>query len=192
MKFGIGIHNPQLRHSAKGGRRMTGIKLAVLTGIMLMAAISLTAVAAENDTLREMQDRVQINKLMWDYARALDTGNVEAYAATFTEDGQFGRGANAAKGREALKKMVGALMKSRLDTQAKNQQKPSMYHMTANHYIEFIDKDHAVFHGYWIAFVAASGKNTQPNIIGVGRELNELARVNGKWLIKVRDIVPKD
>ena len=29
-----------------------------------------------------------------------------AYAATYTVDGQFGTGANATKGREALKKMV--------------------------------------------------------------------------------------
>ena len=46
---------------------------------------------------------------MWRYARALDTGDGTAYAATYTVDGQFGAGANATKGREALKKMVDAL-----------------------------------------------------------------------------------
>jgi uncharacterized protein (TIGR02246 family) len=171
---------------------MKGIKLTVLGLVMLMTAVSLTAVAAENDALREIQDRAQINKLMWDYARALDTGDAEAYAATFTEDGQFGRGANAVKGREALKNMMGAVRKSKSDTRAKNSQTPSMYHMTANHYIEFIDRDHAVFHGYWIAFIASSGENTQPSIVGVGREVNELVRVKGKWLIQVRDIMPQD
>jgi uncharacterized protein (TIGR02246 family) len=171
---------------------MIRIRLAVLTAVVFMAAVSLTAVAAENDVLREIQDRDQIEKLMWDYARALDTGNAEAYAATFTEDGQFGRGANAVKGREALKKMMGGFRESRLGAQAKSPQKPSMYHMTANHHIEFTNKDHAVFQGYWLAFVAASGQNTQPSIVGVGREVNELVRVNGKWLIQVRDIVPEN
>jgi hypothetical protein len=64
--------------------------------------------------------------------------------------------------------------------------------MTANHYIEFIDEDHAIFHGYWLAFTAGSGDNAQPTIVGVGREVNEVVRVDGKWLIQVRDIVPQD
>src|SRR4030042_2300739 len=86
-------------------------------GVVIMAAVSFIfvaaeAVAAEDDVLREIQDRTQINKLMGDYARARDTGNVEAYVATFTEDGQFGRGANAVKGRQALREMMGAFRKS--------------------------------------------------------------------------------
>jgi hypothetical protein len=32
--------------------------------------------------------------------------NADAYAAAFTPDGQFGSGANAVKGREALKGMI--------------------------------------------------------------------------------------
>jgi uncharacterized protein (TIGR02246 family) len=176
---------------------MTRIKLEILMGVMIMAAVSLIAVAAEavaagDDVLREIQDREQINKLMWEYARALDTGNAEAYVATFTEDGQFGRGANAIKGRQALREMMGAFRKSPTVGQTKVQRMGSMYHMTANHYIEFIDKDHAIFHGYWLAFMSGSGENTQPTIVGVGREVNELVRVEGKWLIHVRDIVPQN
>jgi len=45
-----------------------------------------SALAADNDVLRETQDRAQIEKLMWQYIRALDTGNAEAYAAAFTTD----------------------------------------------------------------------------------------------------------
>jgi hypothetical protein len=55
---------------------------------------------------REMRDRVQIEELMWRYVRALDSGNPDAYAATYTPDGQFGAGANATKGTAALKKLV--------------------------------------------------------------------------------------
>jgi uncharacterized protein (TIGR02246 family) len=174
---------------------MRGIKVEILMGIVITAAVSFMfvgaeTVAAEDDVFREIQDRAQINKLMWDYARALDTGNVEAYVATFTEDGQFGRGANAVKGRQALREMMGAFRKSPTAGQAKVPRMGSMYHMTANHYIEFIDKDHAIFHGYWLAFTAGSGENARPTIVGVGREVNEVVRVDGKWLIQVRDIVP--
>ncbi len=171
---------------------MTRMRLLVLAGVVLMATVSSATFAADDDVLREIKDREEINKLMWDYARALDTGNAQAFAANFTEDGQFGRGANAVKGREALSKMAGGFRKQRLEPEVKSAQTRYMYHMTANHHIEFIDKDHAVFHGYWIAFVSTTGQNQQPTIVGVGRELNELVRVKGKWLIRMRDITPQD
>ncbi len=171
---------------------MSRTGLLVLAGFVLMATVPSAAFAADEDVLREIKDREEINKLMWNYARALDTGNAEAFAANFTEDGQFGRGANATKGRDALMKMVGGFRKVRLEPEAKSAQTRSMYHMTANHIIEFMDKDHAVFHAYWIAFVSTAGQNQQPTIVGVGRELNELVRVKGKWLIRVRDIMPQD
>jgi uncharacterized protein (TIGR02246 family) len=175
---------------------MTRKKFEILMGVVIMAVsfvfISAETMAGEDGVLREIQDREQINKLMWDYARALDTGNVEAFVANFTEDGQFGRGPNAVKGRQALREMMGAFRKSSSVGQTNIQRTGSMYHMTANHHIEFVDKDHAVFHGYWIAFMAGSGENTQPTIVGVGREVNEVVRVDGKWLIQVRDIMPQD
>ena len=62
-------------------------------------------VIGQDNSARE-KDRAEIEELMWRYARALDTGNGEAYAATYTVDGQFGTGPNATKGREALKKLA--------------------------------------------------------------------------------------
>jgi SnoaL-like domain len=49
--------------------------------------------AAETSLQREAQDRAQIQKLMWQYVRALDTENADEYAAVYTPDGQFGTGA---------------------------------------------------------------------------------------------------
>jgi uncharacterized protein (TIGR02246 family) len=172
---------------------MTRIRMAVLAALVFMAAVGSAAVAAENDTLREVQDRAQIQALMWRYVRALDTGNAEAYAATFTPDGQFGRGANATKGREALKKMIVDMRQRNAETEAKGGAKtPSMYHMIANSAIEFIDKDHARFHAYWMTVFAGSGENTPVRVAAAGREFDELVRVNGQWLIKLRDVAPQD
>ena len=39
--------------------------------------------------LRQARDRQEIDELMWCYARALDTGDPEGYAALYTPDGQF-------------------------------------------------------------------------------------------------------
>ena len=45
------------------------------------ALLGSPAAAAENVTEREVHDRAQIEKLMWQYVRALDTENADAYAA---------------------------------------------------------------------------------------------------------------
>jgi hypothetical protein len=130
---------------------------------------------------------------MWQYARALDTENAEAYAATYTPDGQFGVGANAVKGREALKKMISDLRQRNVEAEAKSGQKrPPMYHMNMNHYLEFIDKDHARLRAYYLTAVAGAGQTVQPRVAAAGWESNELVRVNGQWLIKVRDTAPKE
>jgi hypothetical protein len=117
----------------------------ILAGVALLfvALLGSLAATAGNDAQREAQDRVQIEKLMWQYTRALDTENADAYAATYTPDGQFRSGANAVKGQDALKKMITDLRQRAADSEAKGQKRPAMYHMTANSYLEFLDKDHA-------------------------------------------------
>jgi len=166
--------------------------LTRMAALVLMALLGSLAVAADNDALR-VQDRIQIEDLMWRYARALDTENAEAYAATYTPDGQFGTGANATKGREALKKMISDFKQRTADNEAKTKEKrPPLYHMVANHSIEFVDKDHARINAYYITVSAAGGANMPARVAAAGREVDELVRLNGQWLIKVRDVAPKD
>ena len=78
----------------------------VLGAAMFTAGAVFTASKSDDDVLREARDRQQIDELMWRYARALDTGDADGYAALYTTDGQFSSGANATKGRDALKKMI--------------------------------------------------------------------------------------
>jgi len=139
----------------------------------------------------EVRDRQAIDEVMWRYARALDTGNAEAYAALYTEDGQFGTGANATKGREALKKMIGGARQAPANGQPAAP-RPQLYHTTANHQIVFIDKDHARIDAYHITMAAGSGRETPPRVAGAGRSIDELERVNGQWLLKSRNVAPVD
>jgi uncharacterized protein (TIGR02246 family) len=164
---------------------MANIRLIGFSVFVIMALIVSASLAAEKDIVRA-QDRVEIEQLMWDYIRALDSGNAEAYAALFAPDGQFGRGATAIKGRDALKKMV-ADARQKIDADKKSDKKaPRMYHVVTNPHIEFIDKDHARFYAYWMGALAAGGTTS------AGREVNELVRINGKWLISVRDVDPQE
>ena len=159
---------------------MANKRLCVFSAYVLMALVVSTSLAEDKDAVRS-QDRVQIEQLMWNYIRALDSGDAEAYAAVFAPDGQFGRGSTAVKGREALKKMISDA-RQKADAENKSGKKtPRMYHVVTNPHIEFIDKDHARYYAYWMGALASGGTTS------AGREVNELERINGQWLIKVRD-----
>jgi hypothetical protein len=164
-------------------------------GITLLAGLALAGlpVAAESALEREAQDRAQIEKLMWQYARALDTLNADAYAATYTADGEFRAGAGVTKGHDALKKMISDLKQRNVENEAKSGKKSAaMYHTSLNHYLEFIDKDHARLRAYYMTAFAGDGPGTSPRVAAVGWESNDLVRVNGQWLVKVRDVAPKE
>lgn len=155
-------------------------------GLLAIAALGFTsvAVADDADVLREAQDRAEIEQLMWRYTRALDSGDGDAYAATYTEDGQFGTGANATKGREALKALAGGGGQASGGPQR-------LFHMTANHYIEFIDRDHARVHAYYLTTSPASG-DSQNRIVAMGRSVDTLVRTAEGWRIQIRDVQPQD
>ena len=61
---------------------MKNFGFGVFVAMVFSAGIAYTAQKApSNDqVLRESRDRAEIEDLMWRYARALDTGNGEAYA----------------------------------------------------------------------------------------------------------------
>ena len=155
----------------------------VATTLSLGASVALFG---EDNTARETRDRNEIEALMWKYTRALDKGDGATYASTYTADGQFGSAANAAKGREALSKLVVR------QPAAGEAPRPPLYHMELNHYIEFPDKDHARYHAYYLTVAGAMGRETPPRIVAAGQSLDTMERVNGKWLLKTRDVAAKD
>ncbi len=168
---------------------------SAVTAIVLSAAVasSRAASGADDQAIREARDRAEIEALMWRYVRALDTNNADAYAAAYTPDGQFGSGPNATRGREALKKMIVDFRQRRADAEAKGEPKrPPMYHVITNPDIEFVDRDHARYEAYWMTVFGSGGESTPARVAAAGREHDELVRVNGRWLLKLRDVAPKD
>jgi 3-phenylpropionate/cinnamic acid dioxygenase small subunit len=161
----------------------------------LVTALAIAAgpVSADDAAmLREMQDRAAIEALMWRYVRALDTLDADAYAAVFTEDGSFGSGSQARKGRADLRKMVLDLKKGRADREAAGQPaSPPMYHVITNDNLEFVNANEARYHSYWMTVFGAAGQDTPPRVAAAGRGIDELVRVNGQWLIKNRNVAPQ-
>ena len=167
--------------------------LAGMAAISLVVLLGYRAAEGGSDARQEERDRLAIEKLMWQYTRALDSLNGDAYAAVYTPDGQFGSSGNAVKGHDALKKMITDLRQRNSDNEAKTGQKtPGMYHMEMNTYIERVDKDHARVEGYWQTVFAGQGPSVPVRVAAAGREVNELVRVNGQWLIQSRDVAPKE
>jgi hypothetical protein len=170
---------------------MRNFVIGFVAGVLIAAGLSFTTSAA-GDAERQVQDRAEIEALMWRYTRALDGFDPDTYASTYTTDGQFVAGANATKGRDALKKMVVDLKQRRVESEAKGQKQPPMYHMSMNEQLEFIDKDHARMNAYYLTAFGAAGENTPLRVAAVGRSMDDLVRVNGKWLIKTRNVAPQN
>jgi len=163
------------------------LKAMLMMTVMCALAWTSTQVGAQDTAAREARDRAEIEALMWSYTRALDTLNPEAYAAAYTPDGQFKAGSTVTKGHEALKKMI-------VDTAARQSAaqgpRQPMYHMTMNSKLTFVDKDHARIDAYYLTVFGAAGPNVPVRVAAAGRSVDELVRVNGKWLIRSRDVAP--
>ena len=153
----------------EGEINMSTFRLSTLVaGLLMLVAGPALADRAE--------DREAIEELMWRYARALDTGNAEAYAATYTEDGEFTAGAASTKGRQALHDMIAGLGGDL-----------GLLHMTADTWIEFVDDTHAIHHSYWLTMRKAGGD--QPaGVVAVGVGADELVKLDGEWLIRRRNV----
>jgi uncharacterized protein (TIGR02246 family) len=172
---------------------MRNVAIGVVAGILGTAVVAVfSATPSDADVVREMRDRLQIEDLMWRYTRALDTSDAEAYAAVYTPDGQFGTGANATKGRDALKKMMIDQKQRITEAQAKGETRPPIYHMHANHRVTFTGKDQARFEAYYLTATAAAGQATPLRVVAVGRSIDDLVRINGSWLIKTRNVAPQN
>src|SRR2546422_11647009 len=126
-------HGFRLNRTSPMTLRKAWVRTAVVATMLSLGGS--VALLGEDTTVRETRDRHEIEALMWKYTRALDKGDGATYASTYTVDGQFGAGANATKGHEALSKLV-----VRQPAPGEPARAP-LYHMELNHWIEFLDKD---------------------------------------------------
>jgi len=163
--------------------RACALTAIVATTLSLGASVALRG---EDNTARETRDRHEIEALMWKYTRALDKGDGATYASAYAADGEFGAGERVTKGREALSKLVVR------QPAAGEPPRAPLYHMELNHWIEFVDKDHARYHAYYLTVSGAMGRDVPPRIVAAGQSFDTMERINGKWLLKTRDVAAKD
>jgi uncharacterized protein (TIGR02246 family) len=141
-----------------------------VSAVLLFMAVNFPSVQAQSAS-----DREAIHELMWRYARAFETLDPDAYVPLFAKDGGFG----STQGHDALRAMIEKLRKSRVDS-------PREYLLITDAWIEFVDATHARHHHYWMTVFAPAKQGASPNVSGVGRGVDELVKVDGKWLIQTR------
>lgn len=156
--------------------------------LMTLSALTL-ALCLNTAQADQASDREEIHALLWKYTRALDTLDAEAYASVFTEDGAFKSGNTAlTSGHDALKAMIAGVKKGQDERAAQGNPAGPMYHMTMDSWIEFVDADHARHHSYWQTVFGPAKQGDPVRIAAAGYGIDELVRVNGKWLIRLRDV----
>ena len=159
------------------------------TGPAPQAAATPSMTPAE--AAQRLADRQAIEKLMWTYDRSLDTYDADRYAAHFTEDGAFGQ----TKGHAALKKMITDLVANREKQKAEGTDLGAMRHFTMNQFIEFTGPTTAKYHYYHQTVFGTFGRpgdKDAPKVVAAGNGVDDLVKVDGKWLIKMRNVAATD
>jgi hypothetical protein len=64
--------------------------------------------------------------------------------------------------------------------------------MELNHWIDFVDRDHARYHAYYLTVSGALGRDVAPRIVAAGQSLDTMERAKGKCLLTRRDVAAKD
>ena len=174
-------------------RRALALLASTLLATLAAAIVPSPVLAHEPDVVRELRDRNAIEVLMWRYVRALDALDAKAYAAVYTPDGRFTAGSMTAAGNAALQQVIESYRQRRAEQQARGEPPtPPMHHIITNTHIEFVDRDHARQDAYWMTVFEGQGEGQPPRVAAAGRSVDELVRVDGRWLIRTRDVTPRD
>ena len=136
--------------------------------------------------LMEAEVRAGVEQLMWDYVRAADNLDADAYAALFTEDGRF----NNVAGREALRNMISGMETSMRPRRANGTLTGNMHHIMSNQTIEVLSPTRARVHYYWQTIFGGPGTNPVPRVAAVGNGVDDVVKVDGRWLIQSRNVQP--
>ncbi len=159
------------------------------SAVMFAALIAVTSPAfADDAAVQKVLDRAEIETLVTNYVKGLDTLDADLYAGVFAEDAVFELpGGVVHRGRAAIRKIVTDLQESRTRNQAAGTPSPSLYHVMANTAIEVIDDKNARHQSYAQTVRAAEGGQF---IVGfMGRYEDVLVKRDGRWYIQSRKLV---
>lgn len=153
---------------------------AVVTPLALMLAQPAIAGATE--------DRWAIVNLVMRYGELHDFGSPQDYAAQFTADAEMVvAGRVVARGHDAIAAQAKHDHERFGVTLPDGTQSSLMRHLISNAVVESLDGDHATASSYVTTIIRDGDEG--PKILSVGRYLDSVERVGGRWRIARRTIV---
>jgi uncharacterized protein (TIGR02246 family) len=125
--------------------------------------------------LQRLEDRDAIHQLFSDYGHYLDRGDFESYAELFAENGEVLLGPmGRAKGRDNIREMMRGVLEL---------SKGTSVHIISSPKIK-LDGDTATSEVMWsVVGLDADGAT---EVTMVGRHLDDLVRVDGRWMLAKR------
>ncbi len=133
--------------------------------------------------LKHFEDKEEINNVLINYGRALDSGDFKTYASLFTKDGSWSGGTGSVTGGPQA--IYDFMTKNLGGGRAGGTPRPigwrASYHIMSSPKIE-VNGDTATASSRWAFVTAALG----PGIQVAGRYEDTLVREDGVWKIKSR------
>ena len=164
--------------------------LAAIAVWMGSSVVHAGAKGGLSDKAALAQDRMVIEDTLRRYVRALDDSDLDAYLATLADDAKFVSAEGSYAGKEAIRKYVEPVMRSRKQRrETEGAQATATHHVVTNQSIEFTDGNNAVVRAYWM-FVVAHGANKPMTIDLMGSSEDYLVRKGSQWLIRERRVAP--
>src|SRR4029450_9393503 len=127
--------------------------------------------------LQRLEDVAEIDRLIVDYARHLDTRDLHAYSRLFWADGEWGGNTGHAQGPDAIQ----AMLEERLPPNPPAPG-PTSSHVVSNPVID-VDGDPATASVTW-ALIRRAADEDQPELALLGHYDDVLAREDGRWRFK--------
>ncbi len=132
--------------------------------------------------IQRIDDRMAIEQLLMEYGRAVDNRDFAAFAALFTEDGEWKGAQGSYRGRQEIQKS----MEKMFTAAAADIPQGKNFHLLTNVIID-LQGDHATASSKFI-FYKMNGAKPEAEV--AGRYEDRLVRVGGLWKFEQRLALP--
>jgi uncharacterized protein (TIGR02246 family) len=129
--------------------------------------------------LQRLEDIAEIDRLIVDYARHLDTRDLHAYSRLFCADGEWSGNTGHAQGPDAIQAMLEVRLPPNPPAPG-----PTSSHVVSNPVID-VDGDTATASVTW-ALIRRGADEDEPELALLGHYDDVLAREDGRWRFKRR------
>ena len=166
-------------------RKLTFVLLCCMGGLLLTFAMA--SASAQNKTGSYAEDRALIEDLQARYMFALDFGDVDAYLSTFTPDGILDIGDGEIKGHDAIRKIIGGMPNRKEATGDAAKLRPATGRHNITNIVIKVEGNKASGRAYWFHYGNNNAQRTA-SLDSYGHYVDEMVKVNGKWLFSKRRI----